>query len=218
MSRKCSVCGRDGADILCSSCGNFVCERCYDPETDTCVKCSGKTSFRGGFVTSPALLVTGFILIMLGLMVTAWALLPASDTTIVVFPFIFNSVNSSSAFLMSVMFFAMFSLSSLLPLYLIMRRMGEVEYDSEFYTLQDTAVMGRNSGETIEYIITLDVPKTLKDSIYIEEDEESLTLLSNVDESFVKTYTLPDGFHVDDVESDYEGNFLLVKVSLMRNF
>ena len=218
MSRKCSICGREGADILCSSCGNFVCENCYDPDTDTCVKCSGKMRLREGLSASPAFLVAGFMLIMLGLMITAWALLPASDATVVIFPFIFSDVNSSSALLMSIMFFAMFSLSSLLPLFLIMRRRSDVDFDGEFYTLQDTTVMGRNSGETIEYIITLDVPKSLKDSIYIEEDDESLMLLSNADESFVKTYSLPEGFHVDDVESDYEGNFLLVKVSLMRNF
>jgi hypothetical protein len=217
MSRKCSVCGREGADILCSSCGKFVCERCYDSEMDMCIRCSGKISFGEGVQKNPGFLVLGFMLIMVGLLITAWALLPASNASVVIFPFIFSDVNGTSAFLMSLMFFAMFSLSSLLPLYLIMRHRREAEMEGEFYTLQDTTI-GRITSENIEYIITLDVPKTLKDSIFIEEDEDRVTLLSSSDKSFVKTYNIPEGFHVDDLESDYEGSFLLVKVYLMRDY
>ena len=56
--------------------------------------------------------------------------------------------------------------------------------------------------ETIEYMITTEVPQGLEGSIYIEEDEGRLRLLSSRDSGFVRVYDVPPNCLVDDVESE----------------
>ncbi len=217
MSRKCSICGGENADILCSHCGKFICERCYDVEVDACVRCTGKIFQKNSVNESQGFLFVGFILMMMGLLVTSWALLPMSYATVFLFPFVFHNMNNTAVLFIVLIFFGMFSLSSLVLLYLIMIHRDTLEYDIGVYTLQDAAVSSRGSTETIEYIITTEVPKVLRDSIYIEEDEDNILLLSTFDDRYFKTYSIPEDFHTDTVESEYEGNFLLIKVRLIKD-
>jgi hypothetical protein len=65
-------------------------------------------------------------------------------------------------------------------------------------------------------MITTEVPQRLKGSIYIEEDDERLRLLSTRDNGFVREYDIPSNCLVDDVESDYEDSYLLIKVRLRK--
>ena len=78
-------------------------------------------------------------------------------------------------------------------------------------------VSGGNNTESLEYMITTEIPGGLKDSIYLEEDDDSIILMSSKDTNFVKTYNLPEDYHVDEVESEFEGSFLLVRVRLTRD-
>jgi len=112
------------------------------------------------------------------------------------------------------MFFALFILSSLLPWYMIKRRGG----------LGDRLVAAHpeerprcRSLDTMEYIITAELPARLRRSIYIEADEEAIHLRSAEDEAFLRSYSLPSGFEVDDIDYSYEGSFLLLKLVLKRD-
>ncbi|HUV55271.1 MAG TPA: hypothetical protein VMW03_08715 [Candidatus Krumholzibacteriaceae bacterium] len=214
MTRKCAVCGGGDADILCGTCYRFVCEKCYNVDADACIKCACIPKARRELRINPSLLVAGFGLIMLGLVVVAWAMTP-STASFVFFPFFFAGTGRTAAFIMSMVFFVLFTLSTLLPVYLTLRRGGYTGWDEEIYTIQDGTPLG-NFSETIEYMITTEIPRGLKGSIYIEEDDDRLRLLSNRDNGFVRVYDIPSNCLVDDVESDYEGSYLLVKVRLRK--
>ena len=60
MTRRCAVCGDEGADILCGKCKRFVCEDCYDDEAGACVKCMDASRARRGAPVRSSLLVAGF--------------------------------------------------------------------------------------------------------------------------------------------------------------
>jgi len=216
MSRKCMVCGREGAEILCAKCGSIICDRCYDDEADSCVVCSGKRPENRKALNRPALLVGGFMLVLLGLMVTSWAFIP-QGAAIVFFPFVFSGAGGTMALIMSLAFFTLFSFSSLLPLYLLLRRNDYTDWDEGLYNLHDSVVSGGNTTESLEYMITTEIPGSLKDSIFLEEEDDSIILMSSKDAGFVKTYDLPEDYHVDEVESEFEGSFLLVRVRLSRD-
>ena len=214
MTGKCAVCGRDDANILCGTCNRFVCEKCYNDDADACMKCSGIPKARRDMRIRPSLMVAGFGLIMLGLVVVAWAMTP-STASFVFFPFFFAGTGRTAAFIMSMVFFVLFTLSTLLPVYLTLRRGGYTGWEEGMYIIQDGISLG-NFSETIEYMITTEIPRGLKGSIYIEEDDDRLRLLSTRDNGFVKVYDIPTNCLVDDVESDYEGSYLLVKVRLRK--
>ncbi len=71
--------------------------------------------------------------------------------------------------------------------------------------------------DTMEYIITTELPKELMDSVYIEADDEEVYLMSTADDRFFKSYTVPEGFEVDEIDYDYEGNYLIMKLMLKRS-
>jgi hypothetical protein len=214
MTRKCAVCGVDGADIFCGTCNRFVCEKCYNVDADACIKCAGISRAGRAKRIRPSLMVSGFGLIMLGLVVVAWAVTP-STASFVFFPFFFAGTGRTAAFIISMVFFVLFTLSTLLPVYLTLRRGGYTGWEEGIYTIQDGTPLGSFS-EIIEYMITTEIPQGLKGSIYIEEDDDRLRLLSTRDNGFVKIYDIPSNCLVDDVESDYEGSYLLVKVRLRK--
>ena len=217
MSRKCSICGKDNADILCSKCGNFVCEQCYDPETDSCARCSGKRYRKASGNSQVLYLVGGGLLIMMGLFVASFAFIPLTGAKIVVFPLMFENVNIVTAVLMSLMFFSMFAVASLLPLYLTLRRNRGFDWSEGIYWLQEGSGSSSNVTETVEYMITTEVPEKLKDTIYIEDNINEVVLMSEKDPGFQKCYNIPDSFIIDSVESAYEDKYLVLKIKLIRD-
>jgi len=214
MTRKCAVCGRESADILCGACNRFVCEKCFNVDADACIKCVGIPKVGRDMRIRPSLMVAGFGLIMLGLVVMAWAVTP-STASFVFFPFFLAGMGRTAAIIISMVFFVLFTLSTLLPVYLTLRRDGYSGWEEGIYTIHDGTPLG-SFYETIEYMITTEIPQGLKGSIYIEEDDDRLKLLSTKDNGFVKVYDIPSNCLVDDVESDYEGSYLLVKVRLRK--
>jgi hypothetical protein len=214
MTRRCAVCGDEGADILCAKCKRFVCERCYDEDAEACVKCSGSSRARRVPHISASLLVAGFGLIMLGLMVVAYTVTP-QNSTFVFFPFFVFGAGGTAAFILGMAFFVFFMATMLLPVYLALKRGGPAGWDEEIYTMYEGTPLS-SFYETIEYMITTEIPQGLEGSIYIEEDEGRLRLLSSRDTEFVRVYDVPSNCLVDDLESDYEGRFLLLRVRLRK--
>jgi len=156
-------------------------------------------------------------LVMMGLFVASFAFIPLSGATIVVFPLIFENVNSVTALFMSIMFFCMFAVTSLLPFYLTLRRNSNFEWDEGIYTLQESRGSSSNVTETVEYMITTEIPEKLKDTIYIEDNLDEIVLRSEKDPGFQKNYIIPDSYIIDSVESAYEDKFLLLKIKLTRD-
>jgi hypothetical protein len=212
MTGRCAVCGGDGADILCGKCNRYVCRNCFDVGADACIKCSGLSRARRGTSARPSLLVAGFGLIMLGLMVVAWAVAPPT-ATFVFFPF-FVGAGGTAAFLVSMIFFLFFMASTLLPVYLSIRRGGYSGWDEEMYAIRDAPLSSFH--ETIEYMITTEIPQGLEGSVYIEEADDGLRLLSTKDSGFVRVYDIPSDCLVDDVASDYDGGYLVLRVRLRK--
>lgn len=217
MGKKCGICGRENADILCSKCGTFICERCYDEETDQCVKCSGKNTSGAAPQNRIIKLVGGFMLVMMGLFITSFAFIPLTNAKIVVFPFVFENVNSITAVLMSLMFFTMFAMTSMLPFFISMQRSRIFEWDEGIYTLNENNFSGGNVTETIEYMITTEISESLKDSIFLEDNLNEIVLLSEKDPSFKRIYSIPEPYLIDEVESAYEDAFLVLKVKLYKD-
>ncbi len=160
---------------------------------------------------SPTLLrMVGLLLILLGLLIVSIAIMPGEgEGVIILFPFAFR-VSGRLALLLSTLLFLAFAASMiLLPWYLISRGgMGEGE---EIWTPL------RRRRETTEYIITLEVPKRLRKTLYVEVGEEGeIYLRSTRDPTFERRYMLPVGFDVEDVEFDYEGNYLILRLLLRR--
>ena len=160
---------------------------------------------------SPTLLkMMGLLLILLGILIVSIALMPGEgEGVIILFPFVFR-VSGGLALLLSTLFFIAFAASMiLLPWYLISRGgIGEVE---EVWTPL------RRRRETTEYIITLEVPRRLRRTLYVEVGEEGeIYLRSTKDPTFERSYTLPAGFDVEDVEFDYEGNYLILRLLLRK--
>lgn len=214
MKKKCGICGRENVDILCSKCGTFICEKCYDVELDQCFKCSGKRSIRESPGTKILKLVSGFMLIMMGIFIASFAFIPLSNAKIVIFPLVFENVNSITAVFMSLMFFAMFAMTSMLPFYLSLQRSRLYEWDEGVYTINENNFSGGNVTETMEYMITTEISETLKDTIYLEDNLNEIVLLSEKDTNFRKAYSIPEPFIIESVESAYEDQFLLLKVKL----
>jgi len=216
MDRKCGICGRDNVDILCSKCGTFICERCYDVDKDQCTKCSGKRTVKVTDNSQIIGLVSGFLIVMIGLFVTSFAFIPLTNAKIIIFPFMFENVSSVTAALMSVMFFTMFAATSLLPLFITLQRGNGYEWDAGIYTLNENQFSGGNVTETMEYMITTEIPEALKDTIFLEDNLNEVVLLSEKDVGFNRSYSIPDHFSIDSIESAYEDQFLILKVKLVR--
>ncbi len=212
----CGICGRDNANILCSKCGLFICEECYDVDSDQCIKCSGKNLVRDP-QTQLLGLVTGVMIIMMGVFIASFAFIPLTGAKIVIFPFIFENINSVTAVLMSLMFFAICAMSSTLPLILSIRMKRMRWRDEKTYTINKGNFYGGNVTETVEYMITTMIPETLKDTIFLEESFNEIILLSEQDPGFKKTYKIPDQYSIESLESAYEDQFLVLKIKLYRN-
>jgi len=173
---------------------------------------NGKLDSRG--LSSSGLRMIGLTLIVLGLVVTFLAMTGDVEDGRVnfVFPFVFTNVGGWGMFTVSLLLFAFFILSSLLPWYLISRR-GRL--DSFIPFRQEWHA--RSSGpDTMEYIITTELPDRLRRRVYIEAADEEIRLRSTEDEAFLRSYSLPEGFEVEEIDYDYEGSYLVLKLSLIR--
>ena len=159
----------------------------------------------------------GLILISVGLLIASMAFVPDSldfEGVIIIFPFVFGNVSGGAAIIFTIAFFSFFILTSLLPWYIFSRRSGLTDGVATYK--RDDRPWGRDS-DTMEYIITTELPRRLRKSIYIEADGEEIHLRSTQGEVFLRSYSLPRGFEEAEIDYDYEGNYLILKLMLKRS-
>lgn len=177
---------------------------------------SGLYGFRG--LSSAGLRMLGIMLVSFGLLISLMAFISDGvdgEGVFIIFPFVFGNVSGVAAALFTILFFAFFILSSLLPWYFYSRRSGFADGIAAFKH-EDRWRSG--DSDTMEYIITTELPRRLRKSIYFESDGDEIHLLSTEGESFLKSYSLPRGFEVDEIDYDYDGDYLVLKLILKRIF
>ena len=110
----------------------------------------------------------------------------------------------------------MFAITALLPLYLLITRNKLYDWNEGMYTPQIRNNHVYNIRETIEYVITTEIPETLKETIYLEDNLGKIILRSDKNPNFQKSYNIPEGFMIESVDSAYEETYLLLKAKLVR--
>jgi hypothetical protein len=153
---------------------------------------------------------------MIGLFVASFAFIPLTNAKIVVFPLMFENVNSITAIIMSLMFFSMFAITALIPLYYSIAQNRLFDWNEEINTFQKRSNHVSNITETIEYMITTEIPETLKETIYLEDNLGKIILRSDKNPNFQKSYNIPEGFMIESIDSAYEETYLLLKAKLIR--
>ena len=210
----CKICGKPDADALCVRCGRVVCERCFHGFDELCIECTSlKPLFvSSGGISSTGLRIGGMLLIIFGLLITSIALTPeggSGEGVIVIFPFVFGNIGGWATVALSIAFLGIFIASSLLPWLLFSKKgwgngLNQARWE---YRPRESEVM--------EYMITIDLPRELRKTVYIEEEGNFVHLKSSA-EDFHRSYTLPVGFEVDEYRYEYEGSYLLLKLKLKR--
>ncbi len=218
----CEICGRPDADCRCVKCGRVICERCFNGIDEMCIDCSPRPSFNGPSVirssssgiSSSGLRMAGMLLIAFGLLVTSLALMPQGaegEGFVFIFPFFLGNVSGTMATRLTILFFVIFIATWILPWYMLSRRRVYVS------NVENVVWEPRpHESESMEYIITIDLPEQLKRTIYIDDDERTIHLRSSLDESFRRSYSLPSGFEVEDYNYEYDGSYLLLKLKLRK--
>jgi hypothetical protein len=213
---RCEICGRPGALKQCVECGRIVCDDCYDRLNGLCMDCVrlGKMVIGNRGLSSVRLRMIAVLLIGMGVLLTYLSLGTNGGYkgTIGLPPLIFENVNLLSTFALGMILVA-FILTSFLPWYVFSKRRG---FGERLATISKEARLVGRSPDTMEYIITTELPRELMNSIFIEADDEEVYLLSTKDESFFRSYFVPEGFEVGEINHDYEDNYLVIKLILKK--
>ena len=210
----CEICGRLGADCLCMKCERVICEVCFHGFGELCVDCTPQrvvmTVSYG--ISSSGLRMLGMLLIVFGLMIASIALLPAdAEGVVVIFPFVIGNVSGTAAAVLSVVFLGVFMATALLPWFLYSRRRGPWDGYGPFRWEPR-----QNGAEMMEYMITIEVPAKLRNTVYIEDERGVVHVRSDADPSFHRSYNLPEGFDLGDYSYEYDGGYLILKLKLER--
>jgi hypothetical protein len=163
-------------------------------------------------ISSSGLRMLGMLLIVFGLMITSIALLPGdAEGVVIIFPFVIGNISGTAAAVLSVVFLGVFMATALLPWFLFSRRRGPCDGYGPFRWEPRPS-----RAEMMEYMITIEVPAKLRNTVYIEEERGVVHLWSRADPSFHRSYTLPEGFDVGDYSYEYDGGYLILKLKLER--
>ncbi len=209
---NCKTCGGPDTDTRCMRCGSLASKQYsnsyYERGTD-CTSLRLLQTSRG--VSSVGLRMLGMLLITLGLLITSMAIIPESGDgggVVVIFPFVFSNVSGWAAVALTVVFTGIFIATSLLPWFIFSRRgWGYGHSQAMWEPIQ-------REPEVMEYMITIDLPRRLRKTVYIEGDGNVVHLKSSADESFHRRYTLPEGFAVNEYSYEYDGSYLLLNLKL----
>jgi hypothetical protein len=152
----------------------------------------------------------GVLFLIVGLLVTSMAFVQGNaEGLIVIFPFVIGDINGWLAVALTLASISLFITTSFLP-WIIFNRERWIEKRRTFW---EVSAPGQ---ERTDYMITVDLPKGLEKTIFIEERENVIHLKSSTDNSFHRSYSLPVGFEVDEYRYEYQENYLLIILSLMR--
>ena len=213
MAGVCDICGSNGADALCIKCGRVVCERCFHGAGELCVECAPKLTIKAksSGVSSSGLRAFGIAFVAMGLLVTSMAFVTGGrEGVIVMFPFVFGNIDGLGGVALTLVFACVFMVASMLPFFMFMRRR---EYGRTIF-LEPEVQPGE--AEFTDYIITIEVPKKLRNTIYIEGRGSVVNLKSRSDATFNRLYPLPHGFEVEDYRHEFDGDYLVLRLKLKR--
>jgi uncharacterized membrane protein len=160
---------------------------------------------------SSTLRILGIVFIVIGLSLVSLSFYVGSEEngTIV----LFGDADGLFATVFTVIFFAIFLLSSFLPLYLFRKGpRGERVFSARRGSEEAT----HSSAETMEYVITTEIPREIADNVRIEAGDGEVFLVSSVDEDFRRRYSIPRGFHVERLKYDYEDNYMILRLTLKK--
>ena len=121
--------------------------------------------------------------------------------------------DSSTALISSFLFLTIFVIITLLPWILTINKKGWMGDFNRAYWENRI----EKGSDIVDYIITTELPDSLRKTIYIEDDGKEVHLKSNLDDSFHRKYKLPEDFMLDEFDYEYEGKFLLLKLKLKRS-
>jgi hypothetical protein len=110
----------------------------------------------------------------------------------------------------------MFAITALLPLYFSIAINNLFNWNEGVFSPQIRSNHVINITETIEYIITTEIPETLKETIYLEDNLGKIILRSDKNPNFQRSYNIPEGYMIESVDSAYEETYLLLKAKLIR--
>ena len=212
----CSVCGAGCADILCPKCGLLVCPDCFDEETRACLDCA-ETEVEVKVRKKTINLFGGALMIILGLSTAAAGIvagLPTGGIT-VVFPFIVGDVSPWISGFYSFLFFVTVATASLLPWY-IHTHVKQPYTETGGLTVMEGNLSGGAGFEHVEYVITAELPQRLNKTILVESSGTTINLYSTLDKEFNKRYTIPEGHDLKGLDYDYEEDYLVLRLHLIR--
>lgn len=215
---SCEICGSTCADILCVRCLRTVCERCYSESLDMCKQCAPKeyvVTNRKGLSTA-GLRLLAICLISLGVAISSLSTYVGVDGAGLSMapPTIFEGSQFAALGYYTATILMFFICSSVLPWYMISRKSRSF---NEFPVSKNRDRLWQIDRESLEYIITTELPRELAKSIYIEAEDDEVYLMSTKDLDFFRSYSVPHGFEVGEISYDYEGNYLIMKLNLKRN-
>jgi hypothetical protein len=214
LNEKCPRCGRYKANILCNYCGQIICEYCYNIEEGRCIHCNRRPlSFLAkidAHLTVPGLTLIGIGLIFLTLSVLSDTLM--GDGLIIIFPFIIRGVSDWTVIIVYLAFSSIFVLYLLMPWFSPYRDYRLSVRSNRYFKNSDLDT----KSEKLEYMITTRISGYLQRTIYIETENSQIVMRSHKDKSFYKSYKLPEDFELDDIYYEYDEDYLLLKLSLMR--
>jgi len=161
----------------------------------------------------------GLAMMLLGLSIAASALVAVAaggEGVTIMFPFITGNVSGWVAGLYSLIFFAVVISASMLPWYIHTRAEASRDIGDDLITLQESKMLGGEGYESVEYMITTELPKRLQKSMTIEADEETIYLRSSAEAGFNRSYPIPEGFDLEGIDYDYEEGYIVLKLNLVK--
>jgi len=165
------------------------------------------------------ILPMGLAIILLGLSIAASALVAVAageEGVTFVFPFITGSVSGWVAGLYSFIFFAVVISASMLPWYIHTRVETARDIGDDLITMQESKMPGGEGYESVEYMITTELPRRLQRTATIESDEETVYIRSGADAAFNRSYPIPEGFDLEGIDYDYEEGYIVLKLHLVK--
>jgi hypothetical protein len=160
----------------------------------------------------------GLLLLVIGIFLSSISLFGeiGKESVILIFPFLFSYLEGSGGIIITLIFFSLMLLSTFLPWYLTMKR-NQDYYIDKSYSYKKFNKPWDQLAETLEFIITSQVPDPLYKTLYLETDGNKIFIKSRKDLKYKKSYSLPSGFNIGNLDYDYDGDYLVIKLHLLRD-
>jgi hypothetical protein len=154
--------------------------------------------------------IIGLALFAMGLIVVSMAFISSEmDGYIMIFPFVFGNLKGLPAVALTLGSIIFYAITFLTPYYLISK---ENLNTRQMVYFEDTL----RYTDLTDYIITVDFPIQLRDSFFMEYEENILRVGSKEQPLFIRNYDLPEGFEVEDYHHEFDDKYLILKLKLRK--